>query len=141
MCVHVCACVSVCARVCTVLGREAWNAFVRNVCVCVYVNVGRVYVNVCICERGSGSLGCVCEKCVYVYTCVSVCARVCMCGQVCVRVCTCMCVRMYVSMCARVYVCVRVYMSVCAHVHVCVRACVCDSCSSKDISVQKRVNT
>jgi len=75
-----------------VLGREAWDAFVRNVFVCVHVCV-------CLCVH----------VCVRVFQCVRACVRcwvgkpgmhlreMCLCA--CVHVCVCVCF----SVCARVY--------------------------------------
>ena len=73
---------------------------------------------------GSGSLGCICEKCFCVCTCVCVfvCTCVCACVSVCARVCTVLGREAWDAFERNVFVCVCT--CVCVRVFQCVRACV-----------------
>jgi len=77
----------------------------------------------CLCWLCLGEVS-VCDvcACMWVFTCVYVCACACVCVYACARVCVCECVRVCVCACVRVCVCACVCVRVC--VHVCVCACV-----------------
>ena len=61
--------------------------------------------------------------CVILFVCTCVCVRVCVCVCVCACPCPCLSVRVYVHVCASVYVRVHAYARVCAHARLCVCAC------------------
>ncbi|XP_077829480.1 uncharacterized protein LOC144336056 [Macaca mulatta] len=141
MCVLGCVCVSLCVHVC--LGvcmslhvHVCWVCVHTSACVRVSLRV-HVCLGVCMSLRVHVCLGvcsCVCT-CAWGCVCVLACARmlrcvrtrVCVCVRVlaCARVLGCVCLRVFVHVCAWVWVLTRVCMCVCACPYVCTSVGVC----------------